>query len=399
MKTTPRLLHARLAALLVAVCGIAHAQSSIAPGELVAPEVGISGGNVTLTVHPSVAGRSYKLEYSGTLASDTWQDPGVLRVGDGNDLVITTPYEPGMPRRIYRLVLDGPPAAAPTPEGFEQIPAGSFRMGNAFSASGDGWSNELPVHTVQVSAFYMAKHEVTKALWDEVLTWGVANGYPDLSAGDGKAATHPVQTITWYDMVKWCNARSQKDGLTPCYYTDAAQTAVFKTGTNSLDNTMVKWQANGYRLPTEAEWEKAARGGLSDRRFPWGDRISHAYANYSSNGNFKYEFPKNQGYHPTYATGGTPYTSPVGSFAANGYGLYDMAGNVWEWCWDWYSASYYTSSAGSDPRGAAAGSFRVLRGGAWFYYANYSRVAVRVSGYPGNTDYDLGFRLVRSSIP
>ncbi|MCX6878769.1 MAG: formylglycine-generating enzyme family protein [Verrucomicrobia bacterium] len=395
MKTAPPLPHARLAALLVAVCGIAHAQPPIAPEELVAPEVGISGGNVTLTVQPSVAGRSYKLEYSGSMVGDTWQDSGVVRVGDGNDLVITTPYEPGMPRRIYRLVLDGPPAAPPAPDGFEQIPAGSFLMGDSL---GDGGTAELPVHTVQVSTFYMAKYEVTKALWDEVLTWGVANGYPDLRMGGGKAATHPVQNISWYEMVKWCNARSQKEGLTPCYYTDAAQTAVFKTGTNKLDNTMVKWSANGYRLPTEAEWEKAARGGLSGRRFPWGDKINHTYADYY-NGSYNYESPKSQGYHPTYNDGVAPYTAPVGNFAANGYGLYDMAGNVWEWCWDWHSSSYYTSSPGSDPRGAATGSYRVLRGGGWDHFAYYCRVAARYD-YPAGSGSDLmGFRLVRSSVP
>lgn len=101
----------------------------------------------------------------------------------------------------------------------------------------------------------MAKYEVTKALWDEVRTWGITNGYTDLPTGDGKEADHPVQEINWYAMVKWCNARSLKEGLTPCYFTNALKTVdfLYKTGNVDIDNTMVNWNANGYRLPTEAE--------------------------------------------------------------------------------------------------------------------------------------------------
>ena len=139
------------------------------------------------------------------------------------------------------------------PSGMVQIPAGNFQMGNALSASGDGSSSELPVHTVYVSAFYMDRYEVTKQLWDDVRAWGLSNGYTDLPVGSGKAASHPVQSITWYSMVKWCNARSQKDGLTPVYCTNDAQTVIYKTGNWDVTNAQVKWSANGYRLPTEAE--------------------------------------------------------------------------------------------------------------------------------------------------
>ncbi|MCX6873902.1 MAG: SUMF1/EgtB/PvdO family nonheme iron enzyme [Verrucomicrobia bacterium] len=391
MKTSPCFSNARLAVvvLFAAGCGVAHAQPPIAPGELVAPEVGVVGGNVTLTVRPSVAGRSYKLEYSGTLEGNTWQDPGVVRVGDGNALVITSPYEPGMPRRIYRLVLDGPTAAAPTPAGFEQIPAGSFSMGDSL----DGDSHAMPVHSVNVSAFYMAKHEVSKALWDDVRTWGLAHGYPDLSAGEGKASTHPVHTITWYDTVKWCNARSEKEGLPPCYTLSSG--AVYRT--TNIWAVTCNWAANGYRLPTEAEWEKAARGGLSGKRFPWGNTITHSQANYLSSSSYKYDVSPTRGYHPTYATGALPYTSPVESFAANGYGLYDMAGNVWGWCWDWYGT--YPSATQTDPRGATSGADRVYRGGSWYYFAYYCRVAGRYYTYPAVSDYGLGFRPARSSVP
>jgi formylglycine-generating enzyme required for sulfatase activity len=377
-----------------------HAQ--ITPDELVAPKLEISGGNLNFTIQPSVSGRNYQLQCSDTMTAGTWQNSGVVWSGNGGNLVIPTPYDAGVRKRFYRFALFEAPAV---PEGFSLIPAGSFQMGNALAASGDGDPDELPVHTVDVSAFFMAKYEVTKALWDEVRTWGLTQGYTDLMEGSGKASTHPVNMISWHDMVKWCNARSQKDGLTPCYYTDAAQTVVFKMGTNSpngIDNTMVKWSANGYRLPTEAEWEKAARGGLSGQRFPWGDIINHSYANYFNSVYF-YESPQNQNYHPLWSNNNDvnypyPYTSPVGSFAANGYGLYDMAGNSYEWCWDWYGA--YPSTSQTDPQGVASGTDRVLRGGCWLSRASYCRVSFRNLGFPFYaTSYDIGFRPVRSLIP
>jgi formylglycine-generating enzyme required for sulfatase activity len=248
-----------------------------------------------------------------------------------------------------------------------------------------------------LDAFYMGKYEVTKAEWDEVRTWGLSNGYTDLAAGSGKASDHPVHSIDWYNMMKWCNARSQKEGLTPAYYTNDAQTTIYKTRSVNVTNTQVKWTANGYRIPTEAEWEKAARGGLSGKRFPWGDTISHSQANYRANSGISYD--SSISYHPTYATGyDYPFTSPVGVFDANGYGLHDMAGNVYEWCWDWYGT--YASGSQTNPRGATSGTYRVYRGGSWFSYASDSRVAYRYySYYPTNSIYSIGFRVVRSSAP
>jgi len=244
------------------------------------------------------------------------------------------------------------------PSGMVLIPAGSFSMGDSFS---EGSSDERPVHTVYVSAFYMDRCEVTKALWDEVYTWALSNGYGFDRAGSGKADNHPVHTVSWYDVVKWCNGRSQKEGRTPCYTVGGV---VYKTGQSA---PACNWSAPGYRLPTEAEWEKAARGGADGHRFPWSDTdtIQHGRANYYSSTSYSYDTSPTRGYHPAYNDGVYPYTSPVGSFSANGYGLYDMAGNVWEWCWDWYGSSYYGSSPGSDPRGPATGSYRVLRGGSW----------------------------------
>jgi formylglycine-generating enzyme required for sulfatase activity len=258
--------------------------------------------------------------------------------------------------------------------------------------SGDTDSDAPPV-TVTVSAFFIGKYEVTKALWDEVRVWGATNGFTDLRVGGGKAGNHPVQTISWFDMVKWCNARSQRDGLTPVYTVSGA---VMKTGTTA---PAANWTANGYRLPTETEWEKAARGGVSGKRFPSGsDTISHSQANYHAWDSFSYDSSGAvHDFHPSYTAGGYPYTSPVGSFAANGYGLYDMAGNVWEWCWDWYGAIY--ASGASDPRGAASGAGRVYRGGSWGAVAFFCRAALRISSSPANSYDGFGFRLARRAVP
>jgi formylglycine-generating enzyme required for sulfatase activity len=251
------------------------------------------------------------------------------------------------------------------------IRGGAFQMGDAFN---EGDSNERPVRTVIVSAFYIDRFEVTKALWDEVASWAGSHDY-DIGSGDasGTGPAHPATYVTWYEAVKWSNARSEKDGLTPCYYTDAALRTVYRTGQMAVQNDSVKWTANGYRLPTEAEWEKAARGEAVARRYPWGDsdEIDASRANYDSH------------------FGGT---TPVGSFPANGYGLYDMAGNVWEWCWDWYDEDF---PGGVDPRGAASGSNRVYRGGGWLSYASSCRVASRNYDWPVDERSTLGFRLVR----
>lgn len=282
------------------------------------------------------------------------------------------------------------------PEGMVRIPAGSFQMGDSFGEVVGAW----PVHTVTVSAFYMDKYEVSKAFWDEVANWAAANGY-DIKPADGlgKAANHPVYYVSWYGAVKWANARSEREGLTPCYYTGAPQAAVYRTGIVDVPIDAVEWNACGYRLPTEAEWEKAARGGAVGRRFPWSDTdtIQHARANYYSISGINYDTSPTRGFHPTYATGGEPYTSPVGSFAPNGYGLYDMAGNVWEWVWDWWDLDYYSSSPGSDPRGPASGSARVARGGSWLFLAPYCRVANREFSSPDSSLHFLGIRLVRTA--
>jgi formylglycine-generating enzyme required for sulfatase activity len=285
--------------------------------------------------------------------------------------------------------------------GMAPIPAGSFQMGDSL---GDGGINnpddELPVHIVYVSAFYMDKYDVTLALWQQVYNWATYHGYTFDNAGLGKAANHPVQTVNWYDAVKWCNARSEMEGRTPAYYTDATLTTAYRSGYLDISNSCVNWNS-GYRLPTEAEWEKAARGGLSGQRFPWGNTISWSQANYYtySPGDYSYDLNPTSGYDPTFAIGiysyTNSYTSPVGYFAPNGYGLYDMAGNIWQWCWDWYGS--YGSASQTDPRGPTSGSYpypsyswRVFRGCYWGDGAFACRTAFRWGNPPVNPTGGVG---------
>ena len=271
------------------------------------------------------------------------------------------------------------------------VPAGWFTMGDTL----DGESDAIPTN-IFVSAFVMDVNLVTLSLWqtvDNAATTIYSYDFDHLGAGKG--TNYPVETVNWYDCVKWCNARSQLSGLTPCYYTDANLTQVYKSG--DVNAVYVNWTASGYRLPTEAEWEKAARGGLSGRRFPWGNIIDENLANYyGETGSYSYDRGPN-GYNAIGSIGGTsPATSPVGSFDVNGYGLYDMAGNVFEWCWDWYGTPYGQPTI-NNPTGAGPGSgVRVVRGGIWLSSAYLSRCAYRNNIVnPGDAYYDLGFRCVR----
>jgi sulfatase modifying factor 1 len=193
----------------------------------------------------------------------------------------------------------------------------------------------------------------------------------------------PATSMNWYDVVKWLNARSEKEGRTPVYYIDTDHTTVYRTGRVDLTNDMADWEANGYRLPTDADWEMAARGGLDQKLYPWGDdSLTSDRANY------------NMG-----------HATSVGIYPPNGYGLFDMAGNVWQWVWDRSSSDYTWRSDGAvDPHGrdtwdpdTSAGQTRVRRGGSYAYDSKYLQCHQRMFRVPNYKGFYFGFRCARNA--
>ena len=258
------------------------------------------------------------------------------------------------------------------PEGFVLIPAGTFQMG---SEEGDDYNK--PVHEVTITTpFYMGKYEVTQAEYVK---------YCSYYAGDN----YPADYVSWYDALVYCNKRSMAEGLAPCYSisgsTDPKDWGDVPTSSNnSTWNAVVcNWNANGYRLPTEAEWEYAARAGdntVDSLTYSGTSDVNKLgdYAWYKDNSNdTKHE---------------------VGTKLQNAFGLYDMSGNVREWCWNWHTYSYDTEAeGGSDPTGTSAGSSRVLRGSDWHYDSFFCAVSDRGCDDPSNCGIGLGFRVVRAS--
>jgi formylglycine-generating enzyme required for sulfatase activity len=321
---------------------------------------------------------------AGAVSTDSIADNAITAAKIADGAIVTEKIADGAVDRstisdgsISLAKLGGPSI----PVGMARIPGGTFTMGNTMSADTDiGFASTV---SVTLSEFWLGTHPVTYSEWLAVYHWATNNGYSFTNPGSGKFPNHPVQSVSWNDSVKWCNARSEKEGLTPVYYTDTAHTNIYRSGDEMLTNEMVKWVANGYRLPTEAEWERAARGGLAGQRFPWGDiHISHELANYKTSNDGR---PRKAwdlgpstaaaalGYHALGSVGGTdPATSAVGIFAPNGYGLYDMAGNVYEHCWDWLgTADGFGGAAyvgGNNPRGPSINNALVTRsrmGGSW----------------------------------
>lgn len=329
----------------------------------------------------------YRVEWAAQ-AGGPWQRT-FANVGSLDGLG-TTGFTVAVPM-FYRVVM----ATNPPPVGMVWIDGGDVELGQA-SVGGDA----VPVHTNYVSGFWMDAMMVTPAKWAEVYTWATNHSYDfDYLAGWGMASNHPAYAASWYDAAKWCNARSEMEKLSPVYSErflagGHANFRIYRYGKVDMSNSWVTWSGTGYRLPTEAEWEKAARGGRQRKLFPWGgDTIQHARANYVSSDEFSYDTSPTRGFHPAYyVDGGEPFTSPVGSFPANGYGLYDMAGNAQQWCWDWLGA--YAAGYATDPRGADTGTYRVQRGGSAMSDASFLRCAARNSDNPDG-DYYTGFRCVR----
>ena len=265
---------------------------------------------------------------------------------------------------------------------FVRITGGTFLMGTPTDEPGRH-DDEGPQRPVTVSSFYIGKNPVTVG---EFRSFVNATGYrteaetrnggwvwtgiewqvrPDANWRNPyftQGENHPVVLVSWNDAIRYANWLSEQEGLTPAY---------------TISGTTVTWNrsANGYRLPAEAEWEYACRAGTTT---PWntGTNITQAQANFWVQGAANPE-----------------RTSTVGSYAANAWGLYDMHGNVWEWCWDWYGE--YASDAQIDPIGTSSGSGRVLRGGSWSTSAASLRSSRRNYGIPASRTTIIGFRLVR----
>jgi len=250
---------------------------------------------------------------------------------------------------------------------FVYVEGGTFQMG---SVTGD--FDEEPVHTVTVKSFIMSRTEVTQKEWFEVMGTTLKQQLDMAQQSDRRGRTlslhgegddYPMYYVNWYDAVEYCNKLSLKEGLTPVYEV-------------LINNIICDWNANGYRLPTEAEWEYAAKGGNKERKV------------------FEYSGSNKVNAVAWYVDNSERETKPVGTKAPNKLGLYDMSGNVWEWCWDWFS--FYESDAQTGPKGPSLGKERVNRGGGWLSTANVVRATYRAFFYPSDRSYVLGFRVVRN---
>ena len=263
------------------------------------------------------------------------------------------------------------------------VPGGSFELGKELGTAGSG--DTTPTSTVTLTGFQMGKYQVTQAQYQAVMGtnpsyFTTANGRPP-DAGETDA-NRPVEEVSWYDAVEFCNALSGKEGLTPYYTIHKDQTDPNNTDASDPYKWLVTiiTSANGYRLPTEAQWEYAAKGGNTGEKFTYsGSNDPNAVAWYSLYSG---------------KTGGVPtYTHGVGLLAPNGLLIYDMSGNVWEWCWDWYGS--YTNTAKTDltATGASSGAQRVSRGGGWNINTTSLRSVFRAHPNPYSRNSIDGFRV------
>ena len=273
----------------------------------------------------------------------------------------------------------------PIPDDMVRIPGGDFDMGDTFDDEGAG-SDEKPTHRVSITTFYMSKYETSFQDFDAFCDSTGRAKPNDQSWGHGLL---PVINVDWYDAVEYCNWRSQREGLNQVYTLDKTQKDVNNLYTADPKRWVVtaNEQANGYRLPTEAEWEYAAREGGKKYRFGNGKNTANPE---------EMNFDARADYKSTYSVIGIYRfkTAEVNHFSPNALGLYNMSGNVWEWCWDWYDENYYKTSPLDNPKGAQQGKCRILRGGSWSISPRYVRATIRIRHFPDLTNLTLGFRVV-----
>ncbi|TVR50843.1 MAG: formylglycine-generating enzyme family protein, partial [Puniceicoccaceae bacterium] len=295
-------------------------------------------------------------------------------------------------RNFIQRALRGPEqTAAPRPateldsEEFALVPAGSFIMGSPLDEPGR-LPDESQVAVTLARPFHLGRTEVPWSLWNKVRDWARVNGYSDISPGrngfngpDGE--DHPVVKVSWWDAVRWCNARSEMEGREPVYYSraDFDSGAVIRTG---MPPIFANWHARGYRLPTEAEWEYACRAG-TQTAFSTGPAAGPVDACLPD------ENLGAAGWHCANSEGNT---HPARGRASNAFGLYDMHGNADEWCWDWFGP-YDAARVLLDPTGPATGTQRILRGGNWMSVPAEARSAHRHALAPSTRFYSIGFRL------
>ncbi|MCB5233766.1 MAG: SUMF1/EgtB/PvdO family nonheme iron enzyme [Candidatus Cloacimonetes bacterium] len=254
-----------------------------------------------------------------------------------------------------------------------EVPMGSFNMGRTI---GEGWPHELPVHRVSISSFHMSKYPVTQGEYQLIMGLN-----PDVD--NIVDIAKPVNDVSWNHAIKYCNLRSMDEGLTPVYSlfgsTDPADWGIVpQLGDPAWDSVSCDWTANGYRLPTEAEWEYAARGGhdYPDLLYSGSNTLSDVGWYYSNSSHILRD---------------------VGMKDPNSLGIYDMSGNVREWCWDWFDEDYYSMTPPINPIGPNSGEYRVLRGGYWFDRSIHCRVSARsYHPHPFVSGFGNGFRVCRS---
>ena len=267
------------------------------------------------------------------------------------------------------------------------VKGGTFHMGCG-PEWGDCELDERPAHDVTLKDFYIGKYEVTQKQWREIMGTDARQHWPEGSASFDEGDNYPMYYVSWYEAVEFCNKLSKLVGYKPVYRIDKTRKdpnneSIWENATNKKNWAItVIPKANGYRLPTEAEWEYAARGGNKSHGYQYsGSNIIDEVAWYMMNSGF------------TEDDFGRPGT--VGAKKANELGLHDMSGNIWEWVFDWYGD--YVDKPQTDPNGPTSGVFRVNRGGNWYPGAKYSRVFFRGVAVSSTNSSFIGFRLARSS--